>query len=100
MKSAEEEDPSVETLSVVEGEPQPPNSKTSPEESPQQRCASLSSTRRTGSGVKVPLSSNFTQDCRMEDSDLGYLLVFVRGFTFLSTKYIYLISVLPPQTIL
>ena len=62
MKSAEEEDPSVETLSAVAGEPEPPNSKTSPEGSPQQRCASLSSTRLTGSGVKVPLSSNFTQD--------------------------------------
>ena len=62
LKSAEEEDPSVETLSVVVGDLQPPISRTSPEGSDQQRCSSLSSTRLTGSGVKVPLPSNFTQD--------------------------------------
>ena len=63
VKSAEEEDPSAETLSVVLiPEPRPPRSKTSPEGSDQQRCCRLSSTRLTGSGVKVPLLSNFTQD--------------------------------------
>ena len=89
MKSAEEEDPSVETLSVVVGDLKPPRSKTSPEGSPQQRCASRSSVRLTGSGVKVPLLSNFTQDW-----ELGYLLC----FTFFSIIYIYMLGK-PPQTI-
>ena len=67
VKSAEEEDPSAETISVVVREPSPPNSKTSPEGSDQQVCPSLSSTRLTVSGVKVPSASNFTQDL-----SLGY----------------------------
>ena len=62
VKSAEEEDPSADTLSVVAGDPQPPNSKTSPEGSDQQRCQYLSSLRVTNMGVKVPSASNFTQD--------------------------------------
>ena len=62
MKSGEEEDPSVETLSVELGELLPPRSKTSPEGSDQQRWPTLSSTRLTGSGVKVPLPPNITQD--------------------------------------
>ena len=36
LKSAEEDDPSAETFSVVFGEREPPNSKTSPEGSDQQ----------------------------------------------------------------
>ena len=62
MKSAEEEDPSDETLSVVVREPSPPNSKTSPEGSDQQVCLYLFCTRVTVSGVKVPSASNFKQD--------------------------------------
>ena len=62
VKSAEEEDPSAETLSVVVREAAPPNSKTSPEGSDQQVCLYLLSTRLTVSGVKVPSASNFTQD--------------------------------------
>ena len=61
-KSAEEEDPSAETLSVVVREAAPPNSKTSPEGSDQQVCLYLFCTRVTVSGVKVPSASNFTQD--------------------------------------
>ena len=94
VKSAEEEDPSDEILSVVVGDLSPPNSKTSPEGSDQQRWFSLSSTRVTLSGVKVPSASNFTQDLR-----LGYWLVFMISFTFFSMKYIYLEVGHPPQTI-
>ena len=86
VKSAEEEDPSADTLSVVVRDPAPPNSKTSPEGSDQQRCQYLSCTRVTVSGVKVPSASNFTQDLR-----LGHWLMVIISFTFFSMKNIYLV---------
>ena len=66
LKSCVELDPSEETFSVVflPVVPlfHPPMSRTSPEGSPQHRCSNLSSTRVTGSFVKVKFLSNFSQD--------------------------------------
>ena len=65
VKSADEEDPSVETLSVVVSECQPPIRSTSPLGSPQQRWSSLSCSRVTAVGEKVPLASNLSQERRL-----------------------------------
>ena len=63
LKSKEEEDPSLETLSVF-GEcrcPMPPMSRTSPDLSPQQRWLTLLSTSLTGSKMKLEIPSNLSQ---------------------------------------
>ena len=63
-KSADEEEPSEETLSVVLPVPdrEPPIRSTSPLGSPQQRWLALSCSRVTAVGEKVPLASNLTQE--------------------------------------
>ena len=63
MKSADEEDPSEETLSVVVPDLSPPIRSTSPLGRPQQRCPDLLCSRVTAVGEKVPSASNLTQDC-------------------------------------
>ena len=60
LKCGEEDDPSAETLSVVEL--QPPIRITSPDGSPQQTARNRELISVTGSGVKVPLLWNLTQD--------------------------------------
>ena len=60
LKSAVEDNPFAETLSVVN----PPSSNTSPDWSPQQRWKLLNWTSVSGNGVKVPLPLNFTQDLK------------------------------------
>ena len=63
LKSKEEEDPFLETLSVF-GEcrcPMPPMSRTSPDLSPQQRWLTLLSTSLTGSKMKLEIPSNLSQ---------------------------------------
>ena len=62
LKSAEEDDPSAETLSVVLGLLLPPRRMTSPDLRPQQRWSSLLSTRVTGNLVKEEVPSNISQD--------------------------------------
>ena len=62
MKSGEEDDPSADTLSVVVLEAAPPIRITSPDGSPQQTARYRELTSVTGSGVKVPLLWNLTQD--------------------------------------
>ena len=61
LKSAVEDNPLAETLSVVLLE-SPPSSNMSPDGSPQQRWKLLNCTSVSGNGVKVPLPLNFTQD--------------------------------------
>ena len=65
VKSANEEDPSEETLSVVVPEEVPPISKMSPLGSPQQRCLTLACSRVTAVGEKVPSASNLSQERRL-----------------------------------
>ena len=66
-KSADDENPSEETLSVVVSDKPPPISSTSPLlGSPQQRWTALSCSRVTAVGEKVPLASNLSQDRRLE----------------------------------
>ena len=65
VKSADEEEPSEETLSVVVLEYQPPIRSTSPVGSPQQRWASLLFSRVTAVGEKVPSASNLRQERRL-----------------------------------
>ena len=60
VKSADEEDPSDETLSVVVLNP--PISNTSPLGSPQQRCLALFCSRVTAVGENEPLEFIFRQD--------------------------------------
>ena len=61
-KSADDENPSEEILSVVVSDKPPPISSTSPLGSPQQRWAALSCIRVTAVGEKVPLASNLSQE--------------------------------------
>ena len=67
VKSADEEEPSEETLSVVVPVPEslPPIRSTSPLGSPQQRWPLLSCSRVTAVGEKVPLASNLSQERRL-----------------------------------
>ena len=65
VKSADEEEPSEETLSVVVKDQPPPISSTSPVGSPQQRWLTLSCSRVTAVGEKVPLASNLSQERRL-----------------------------------
>ena len=59
MKSATDDEPSAETLSVVNiaAENIPPSSRSSPDGSPQQRCSALPTTRLTGSDVHFDIPS-------------------------------------------
>ena len=66
VKSADEEEPSEETLSVVVPDSSPPIRSTSPLGSPQQRCLDLFCSRVTAVGEKVPLASNLSQERRLE----------------------------------
>ena len=67
VKSADEEEPSLETLSVVllASESPPPIRSTSPLGSPQQRWPLLSCSRVTPVGEKVPLASKLSQERRL-----------------------------------
>ena len=67
VKSADEEEPSEETLSVVlqAKELAPPIRSTSPLGSPQQRWLDLCCSRVTAVGEKVPLASNLSQERRL-----------------------------------
>ena len=58
VKSADEEEPSEETLSVLVPDQAPPIRSTSPLGSPQQRWRTLFCSRVTAVGEKVPLASN------------------------------------------
>ena len=68
VKSADEEEPSRETLSVVVPDKIPPISSTSPLGSPQQRCWALLCRRVTAVGEKVPLAS-------LSQERLGYWIL-------------------------
>ena len=89
-KSATDDVPFAETLSVVLLElepPEPPRSKTSPEGSPQQRWLDRFSTSVTFSWVKVPSPSNLTQDrelkyCQMKLAWISYSYIY---FSFLGS---------------
>ena len=72
VKSADEEEPSEETLSVLLPDNQiPPIRSTSPLGSPQQRCRVLFCSRLTALVEKVPSASNLSQRRRLVYQILG-----------------------------